>query len=196
MAYNAVDLRCPNCNSSISIDQKTCDWCHQPLVISTFTSVWDMPIDRVRGYADANRAALSQHPDDPVLNKSIAMCYLKLGLYDKAIAAFERAIEDNFDDSEVYFYAAICLLRGKKAFLAQRSDIDKAIEYINAANMIEPKGIYYYLLAYIKYDYFERKYLNTKPDFRECMATAERLGISDTDVKNLFDILKVVKPSF
>ncbi len=196
MAYNAVDLRCPNCNGSISIDQKTCDWCHQPLVISTFTSVWDMPIDRVRGYADVNRAALSQHPDDPALNKSIAMCYLKLGLYDRAIAAFERAIEDNFDDSEVYFYAAICLLRGKKAFLAQRSDIDKAIEYINAANMIEPKGIYYYLLAYIKYDYFERKYLNTKPDFRECMATAERLGISDTDVKNLFDILKVVKPSF
>lgn len=60
------------------------------------------------------------------------MCYLKLKMYDKALGAFEKAIEDNFDDSEIYFYAAICLLNGKKAFLNQRPTIDKILEYLNA----------------------------------------------------------------
>lgn len=106
-----------------------------------------MPLPEVNKYAGAYRKALSENPDSMELNNSVAMCYLKLKLYDKATEAFERAMEDNFDNSETFFYAAICRLRGKKAFLAQRADIDKIEEYINAALMIEPKGIYYYFLA-------------------------------------------------
>lgn len=53
------------------------------------------------------------------------MCYLKLKLFDKALSAYEKAIEDNFDNSEIYFYAAICLLKGQKAFLVQRPTIYK-----------------------------------------------------------------------
>lgn len=69
------------------------------------------------------------------------MCYLKLKLYDKALSAFEKAMEDNFDNSETFFYAAICLLKGRKAFLLNRTEIDKAEEYINAAIMIEPRAV-------------------------------------------------------
>lgn len=196
MAHNVVDLRCPNCNSPVRTDQTECEWCHQPVIISTFTSVNDMPLPMVNKYANAYRAALSQNPDNMELNKSVAMCYLKLRLYDKALLAFEKAIEDNFDDSEVYFYAAISLLRGKKAFLAQRTDINRAIEYIDAANMIEPKGIYYYFLAYIKYDFFERKYLNTSPNYKDCILMANSYGVSENDVSNLFGILNVEKPTF
>ena len=109
-----------------------------------------MSLPEVNKYAGSYRSALAKYPDNTELNNSIAMCYLKLKLYDKAQAAFAKAIEDNFDNSETYFYAAISLLRGKKAFLAKRTDIDKIEEYIQAALMIEPKGIYYYLFAYIK----------------------------------------------
>ena len=78
-----------------------------------------MPLPEVNKYAGAYRSALSQHPDNTELNNSIAMCYLKLKLYDKAQASFAKAIEDNFDNSETYFYAAISLLSGKKAFLVE-----------------------------------------------------------------------------
>ena len=110
--------------------------------------------------------------------------------------AFEKAMEDNFDNSETFFYAAVCLLKGKKAFLAQRTDIDKAVEYINAALMIEPRGIYYYFLAYIKYDYFERKYLNTSPNYRECVNLSYEIGTSEFDKDMLFGVLGVTKPTF
>lgn len=57
------------------------------------------------------------------------MCYLMLKLYDKALPAFEKAMEDNFDNSETFFYAAVCLLKGRKAFLLTRPEIDKIEEY-------------------------------------------------------------------
>jgi len=148
----------------------------------------------VNQYAATYREALQSEPDAKDLNNSIAMCYLKLKLHDKALAAFEKAIEDNFDNSESFFYAAICMLGGKKAFLAQRPQIEKIQEYINAALMIEPKGIYHYLLAYIKYDYFERKSLNTVPAYKELLAMAHASGVSPLDIEQLYGILGVSRP--
>lgn len=195
MAHSVVELNCPGCGARVSTGQKECDWCHKPIVISTFNSVQSMPMLELNKYANTYRAALSKSPDNPELNKSIALCYLKLKLYDKALPAFEKAVEDNFDDSELYFYAAICLLRGKKAFLTSRKDIDKIEEYLQAALMIEPKGIYYYFWAYIKQDYFDRKSYKTSPTYIELFAQAQQAGLSEFDVEQLFGILGVPRPS-
>jgi tetratricopeptide (TPR) repeat protein len=155
-----------------------------------------MPMPMVNKYANAYKQALADSPDNQDLNNSIAMCYLKLKLYDKALAAFERAMEDNFDNSETFFYAAICLLKGQKAFLAQRAAIDKIEEYINAALMIEPKGVYYYFWAYIKYDYFSRKSYKTSPTYQEALAMATSAGesVSQFDCQQLYAILNVACP--
>lgn len=195
MAYNVINLTCPGCGAPISTDQKVCEYCDRPVLISSFNSVYSMSVTDINKYKKSYTQALSDNPDNPQLNSSVAMCYLKLGLYDKALESFEKAIEDDFDNSETYFYAAVSLLKGKKAFLTPRPDINKAIDYINAALMIEPKGIYYYFLAYIKYDFFERKFLNTTPDYKDCYKMAMGAGVSDYDVKMLFDILNVPKPS-
>lgn len=154
-----------------------------------------MPMPQVNKYAQTYRKALSENPDNIELNNSIAMCYLKLKLYDKALSAFELAIKENFDNSETFFYAAVCLLKGKKPFLAMRSEIDKIEEYINAALMIEPRGIYYYFLAYIKYDYFNRKFFKTSPTYQEALFMANQAGYSSFDSEQLFAILGVDRPS-
>ena len=138
---------------------------------------------------------MADYPDDQQLNTSIAMCYLKLKLYDKALEAFEKAMEDNFDNSETFFYAAVCLLKGKKAFVQQRPTINKIEEYIQAATMIEPLGIYYYFWAYIKYDYYKRKYLNTTPNWQDMLAQAEAYGLSPYDVDQLYGVLGVDRPA-
>ena len=194
MAHEVIELNCPGCGARVSTGQTECEWCHKPIIISTFNSVYSMPMPEVNKYAGAYRKALAENPDNTDLNKSIAMCYLKLKLYDKALPAFERAMEDNFDNSETFFYAAICLLQGKKAFLAPRSSIDKIEEYINAALMIEPKGIYYYFHAYIKYDYFQRKSYKTQPTFQELLTEADQAGVSEYDKEQLFAILGVARP--
>ncbi|MCM1190316.1 MAG: tetratricopeptide repeat protein [bacterium] len=190
------NITCPGCGEPWTLNMKECPSCHRPVVISTFNSVYTMPAPEVNKYANNYKKVLADDPDNADVQSSIAMCYLKLKLYDKALPAFERAIEADFDNSETYFYAAVCLLKGKKAFLAPRPDIDRAVEYINAALMIEPKGIYYYFLAYIKYDFFERKYLNTSPNYRECVRMAASAGVSAFDREMLFNILGVPAPNF
>lgn len=193
MAVTVERLTCPGCGFPVAVGATECPAGH-PITISTFNSVKDMPLPMVNKYANSYRRDLSGNPDDRPTNQAIGICYLKLKIYDKAIDAFEKAVEDNFDNSETFFYAAICRLKGKKAFLAARSDIDKALEYLDAAIMIEPKGIYYYFLAYIKYDFFERKYLNTSPNYREVLQMAYNAGLSDYDVQMLYGILGVQRP--
>lgn len=193
MAHQVIDMKCPGCGAPTSTET-TCKFCHRPVVISTFNSVYSMPMPEVNKYAGAYRKVLAENPDNTELNNSVAMCYLKLKLYDKAADAFSKAMEDNFDNSETFFYAAICLLKGKKAFLASRSDIDKIEEYLQAAIMIEPKGIYYYFWAYIKQDYFLRKCYKTSPTYQEALEMAQQTGLSNYDVEQLYAILGVQRP--
>ncbi len=194
MAHQVIELECPGCAASISTSTKTCPYCYKPIVISTFNSVHSMPPIEINKRANAYRKALVNHPDNQDLNMSVAFCYLKLKLYDKALPCFEKAIEDNFDNSEVYFYAAICLLKGKKPFLTPRTVIDKIEEYLQAAIMIEPRGIYYYMFSYVRYDHHYRKYYVMEPNYAELYQQAEQAGLSQTDVEELFSILGVERP--
>jgi len=177
-----IKLNCPGCGAPVSTSHEICEYCSRPIVITSFSSVSSMTPLELNKYAASYRKTLAENPDNKEINGSIAMCYLKLKLYDNAIKAFEKAVEDNFDNSETFYYAAIALLKGKKAFVAPRADIDKAVEYLNAALMIEPRGIFYYFLAYIKYDYFERKYLNISPNWQETLQTAIEAGVSSADI--------------
>ncbi len=121
-------------------------------------------------------------------------CYLRLKLYGKALEKFEAAIEDNFDNSEAYFYAAVSLLQGKKAFLTPMPNIKKALEYIDAALMIENRGVYNYFTAYLKYDFFARKYLKIQPSYQDELEMAKCNGISAFDIEFLFQVLGVERP--
>lgn len=192
--HQIIEMNCPGCGARVNTGQKECDWCSKPIIVSTFNSVYSMSLQDVNKYANAYRKVLVEAPDDINLNKSIAMCYLRLNMVDRAYSAFEKAIESNFDDSESYFYAAVCLLGGKKAFLNPRANIDKALEFLDAALMIEPKGIYYYFIAYIKYDYFDRKSFKTSPNYQDYLQMSIDSGLSDYDVNQLFTILNVARP--
>ena len=195
MEVQVHDTKCRSCGASADIGQTRCPYCKQPVLVSTFNSVYAMPMPMVNQYAASYREALQNEPNATDLNRGLAMCYLKLKLYDKALGAFEKAMEDNFDHSETFFYAAICILGGKKAFLVQRPQIDRIEEYVNAALAIEPqKGIYHYFLAYIKHDYFERKFFNTSPTWREALQNAKAAGLSPVDVEQLYGILGVPRP--
>lgn len=194
MAHQVVELECPGCGIPITTSTQTCPQCFRPIVISTFNSVSTMsPLD-LKNQAGAYRKAMACNPDNKDLNMSIAFCYMKLKLYDKALPCFEKAIEDNFDNSEVYFYAAIALLKGKKAFLTPRTVIDKAEEYLQAAIMIEPKGIYYYFWAYLRYDHHFRKHYVMNPNYKTLLNQAIQIGLSQTDVQELYSILGVERP--
>ena len=189
MTLQVINLNCPNCSATVDSGQKTCLYCKQPVVITTFNSVYSMPVPLVNKYASMYKNALSNDPENKELNFSIAICYLKLKLYEKALVAFEKALEDNFDNSEIFFYAAVCLLKGQKAFNTPANDIKKALDYIKAAILIEPRGVYYLFSAYLKFDFYERKYLNITPTYLDELKDAKNNSLSFTDAQVLFEIL-------
>lgn len=189
-------LQCPSCGAPLTLDQKVCDFCGGPVVITTFNPLRSMSIPDVGKRANAYRQALANDPDNQDLNTSAAMCFLKLKQYALANQSFEKAMQFNFDNSEVFFYAAISLLEGKIPFLHLRPTIDKILGCMESALMIEPRGIYYYFIAYIKYDYFKRKYLNVTPDYSQMLATARQAGYTDADVQQLFELLGTPRPPY
>ena len=191
MAVQAINITCPNCGAGLSMDQKNCNYCRSPVHITSINEVASLPTLQIHKYASSYRKDLAANPNDVTLNTSIAFCYLQLKMFDDAYNAFSKAIVDNFDNSETYFYAAVSLLKGKKAFLHTRPEIDKILELINAAIMIEPRGIYYYFMAYIKNDYFKRKFLTVSPNYQECLMQAKMLGYSMDDVKHLYSVAGV-----
>ena len=194
MIQTVINLACPSCGAPVTTSTVSCEYCRRPIVITTFNSIATMPLAEVKKYADCYSAALVGQPGDDRVTGSLAMCYLKLKLYDKAISAFEKAIEEQLENPEIFFYAAVALLKGKKAFLATRENIDRIEDYINAAVMIEPRGIFHYFHAYIKYDYFSRKHFITTPTYQEALSTARVAGFHASDVEQLFLLLDVERP--
>ncbi len=190
-----IEIKCPGCGARLQIDQRECEYCHAPVIISTMSDIFSMPVQNINKYQKSYESDLKDNPDNAELNNSLAFCYLKLGFYDKALEKFDKAIEQDLNNSETYLYAAVCVLAGRKPFLTPRPDIDKIEKYINAALMIEDKGLYRYFQAYVKYDYFKRKFFKTSPTWEECFIQAKSIGFSPADVNQLFSIMKQEIPS-
>jgi tetratricopeptide (TPR) repeat protein len=188
-------IKCPNCGELGQTVGEKCVACDNPVVIKEMTTVMAMPMPQINRYIASYREQIAENPDNKQINGSIAMCYLRLKLYDKALPCFEKAMEKNFEDSTPLFYAAVCLLKGQKAFLMQRPAIDKIQEYLSAAMMVEPKAIYQYFLAYIKYDYFGRKFFKTSPTWQDALQEAKNAGISEADIALFYQMLGVERPT-
>lgn len=193
--HEIVELKCPGCGARVQINQKECEYCHSPIIVSSMSDVFSMSLANLGKYTKTYEETLKENPDNAEVFNSLAMCYLKLGFYDKALENFDKAIGQNLNNPETYLYAAVSILAGRKPFLTPRTEIDKIEQYINAALMLEERGLFRYFQAYIKYDYFKRKFFKTSPTWEECLMQADADGLSEIDINQLFEILKQEKPT-
>ena len=187
--------KCPSCNAPLAQNVSVCEYCDSPVVVTSFSTLGGMSAPKVNKYANAYKDMMAENPDSEVLAISLGMCFMKLKLYDKAYEAFDKAISAYTENPEVYFMAAVCALGGKKAFLAGKANVDKAISMLKIAMDVEPRGIFYYFDAYLRFDFYKRKALNIKPGYIESLAKAKQLGYSRADVQMLFDLLGVEIPA-
>jgi tetratricopeptide (TPR) repeat protein len=183
-------VKCQQCGDSYESDKlingEICPTCDKPYQIKNYRTVAAMTPPQVNKYITAIQTQLTENPGDRQLNASLGICFLKLKLPEKALPFFEKAMEDNFAGPGPYFYAAICLLRGKKAFLAMRPEIDLIEKYLDAAISLEPGGIFYYFRAYIKYDYYSRKFFKTSPTWQEALTDAKNAGVTADDITDFY----------
>jgi tetratricopeptide (TPR) repeat protein len=135
-------LKCGGCGADVLENQlengEICPLCGRAARIKHYQTVAAMPLPQVQKYQMTFQAQLSANPQDHTLNSSLAFCFLKLKLPEKALPFFEKAMTDNFSDPNLYYYAAICLLKGKKAFLAMRPEIDTIERYLDPPLALNP----------------------------------------------------------
>ncbi len=187
--------RCPSCNCPLEQNVKVCEFCDSPVVISSFSTLGGMSAPKVNKYANAYKDMMADNPDSEALAISLGMCFMKLKLFDKAYDAFDKAISAYTENPEVYYMAAICALGGKKAFLAGKANVDKALQMLQIANDVEPRGIFYLFDAYLRLDFYKRKFLNIKPSYIDTFSKAQQLGYSHADAQMLFELLGVDMPA-
>jgi len=147
----------------------------------------------VGGYIE--KAVINNYVPPEPDHHADAMRFFQRKQYGNALTAFEKAIVADSDNSETYFYAAICLLQGKRPFRHQRPTINKVEEYLNCALAITPKGIYYYFQAYIKFDYFEMKHFAVSPTWQQALQRARTIGYSSDEVDQLYSMLGTNRPA-
>ncbi|MCD8126550.1 MAG: hypothetical protein LUD82_03450 [Clostridiales bacterium] len=188
---------CPQCGAPLDPNERNpiCEYCGTKLIINDYDTFFNMPQETAQRYSAAYRATLEEQPNNAEMNLAAAMCYLRLHLYDLAGRAFERATEGDMNNAETYFYAAVALLKGQRPFLAGRPAILKIEEYVNAALMTRPKGIYYYFLSYVKYDFYFNKHLRTSPTYQEALQAALRAGLTTREVQQLYATMGTAKPA-
>ena len=195
MPVQVIDCKCSGCGAGVAPSMSVCEYCGKPVVITSFNSI----VDRTAPEVNKLLRALEKDPEadgslSALVDFTKGSCYLKLKLYDKAIEKFESAIDQNLDNPEAYFYAAVCQLKGTKACLAPLADLRKALEYIDAANSIEPRGVFSLFAAYIKLDFFAKKFLKIEPSWEQEFATAIANNLSQADSTVLFQTLGVPMP--
>ncbi len=197
MEVSAKSIKCPNCGANLSMTDKQCMYCKSPVVISTFSSVDKMPLPLLNKYVSSYRERISTDGNDSAAQFSIGLCFLKLKLYPQAKQAIDKAMQLIFDSADLYFYAAVIELAGKKPYLNKRPQIDAALSYLDAAFSLDMRPVFKFFEAYIRYDYFYRNYLNASPNFGECLEMANALGgVSEADKQELFRLLNVPAPDW
>ena len=187
-------FNCPGCKQPVSTDQVKCRFCKRQIVIQRISDVQAMPAAEMSNYMNTYKSIVAENPAHKGLNGALAVCYINMKMYDKALDVFNKIMDDNVDNPDMFFNTAVCHLRGKKPFQCQRSDIDAAIKYVNAANSLQPNAMNHLFLSYIKQDYFERKYLQVSPSWRDELETAESYGANEATVKELGAALNVQLP--
>ncbi len=190
MGIEVINITCPGCGAPIDTSDKNCKYCKRPVVITTFNSIYNMDMKDVMKYKSSYQKTLEENPENSDINLSMGMCLLKLNMYDKAYEKFDKVIEDNIDNPEAYFWAAVSLLKGKRPFLQPRQVVDQAIELANTARILEDRGIFSYFIAYLKYDYYELKRLKQSPSYEEELQQASN-SVTQEDIKILAEMLKI-----
>jgi hypothetical protein len=65
---------------------------------------------------------------------------------------------------------------------------------LDTAISLESRGIFYYFKAYIKYDYYSRKFFRTSPTWQEALQDAKTAGLTADDIADFYQIAGVERP--
>lgn len=214
------DYKCPNCNQTyvglrddfgnfIGCEEdgvviKKCSYCREPLLMTGLLeakrATKNNPAKIQIAIANTTKNMASGGQNDAASVLSLGMLYLLKGAYENAITRFKQVIDLDPACADAYYYLSIALLGGQKPFVKQIAVIKQIEENLLSAEAFaegddEKLAQINYLLAYVKYDFYSRKFLRTMPSYNEVLVKSVAYGLTMEDRIDLFEILKQPRPT-
>lgn len=197
MLVSVVNLKCSNCGESLTESMAKCPSCDQAVVIKKVSSLLGLPSAELHSRSRLmDREIMGGQNGNLVSDADFTAgcCFLRLKMFDQAIVRLGRAVDSDPCNVNALFCMAIAALKGKKAFLVPLADIRKVQEYLDAAMLVDERGIFRYFLAYIKQDFYARRFLKVEPSWHDEMQIALSLGVGQEERDELFNLLGVSCP--
>ncbi len=194
-----IVITCACCGNTASYplqkESIRCRYCRQPVIPANHVDAKQVPPPaRIKQIALLTQAE-AQKPASSEIPMALGLFYLTGGAYQYAVPQFKKAIENDPMNADAYFYLVVAMLGGKKAFLQTLPNIKAIVENLTFAEQLDPKAVYFYLHAYIAYDYYKRKFIGCSPSYTELLAQARSMGLSQAEGDELFSLLKTEKPN-
>lgn len=162
--------------------------------VEASTVYFDAVVTRIESLLKSSRSQADgvEDPEIQILKDGIRLLNRKM--FSQALICFEKVIQNDISTPDAYFYAAIAMLEGKRPFLSSKASISKIENYISSAIAFSENAVYYYFYAYVLYDFYSKKMLKAPLDYKQLLLTSAELGITDSEINALFDILNTQKP--
>lgn len=90
MTSEFIQIKCPGCGAAVSTKDTECEYCGKPVMIKNFNSIASMSMPELNKYVGSYKREIDRNGDNSAINKSIAMCYLKLKQYKQAEDYFQK----------------------------------------------------------------------------------------------------------
>ena len=184
---NVITYHCPNCGASLRSREGRCSHCGSEVIIKDLNSVFAVNEKKLNAYMSEYQSIKG----NPEVDKAKGLCFLRLHHYEFAIKSFHKAMEELYEDSDLYFYTALALCKGKRPALLMKKEVDKMLNQLQIALDLQKKGAYYYAYAIVIRDFYERNSLNYKQTSRECEKMAETYGLSQDDKNIIHQFLPI-----
>jgi len=177
---------CPTCGRQANFAVGECS-CGTKFVLNSLTDLAPFDDTVVKKYISLFHRLLKDNADDEQLNSAMGICYLNLGLYDRAVKYFDKAIEQMPDSGEVYYNYALALFRGRRPKVLTLTEIRRIENHLNAAIQTDnSKSKYNYLLALIKHDFYIKNGLKINPPtFQELIYEAYDKSFENIEIEQM-----------
>lgn len=196
-------IKCSRCEFETELQSKDevkkCKSCKAYIIVqNTFEAETLSSVEKMKQQmnllAALNRGSLDQDSKD-MLNNSLGLIALESKSYLIAQKHFQKAVDENPDNAEAYYYHSLSLLNGQRPFLNSRNLIDQLIQNMDFALSLGMKGKYAYLKALLIHDFYILKSFRYPESVSSVLEIANALGVTDEEKREIFKILNMNKPA-
>ncbi len=180
---------CPQCGAPAGATAKACEFCRAEFFVTSVSYLERFGKDGVNKYLNLYKGMVKAVPEDGESQFALGLCYLHLRLFDLAVRHFGRAVELMPESSDVYYYYALALIRGRRPKTLSLNEVRQIEEYVNSAMQLDgTKSKYNYLAAILKYDYYLANGLRVPdPSAEELLKEASTKDYEGDEVERLLD---------